>query len=249
MIQWDLSYNNKNTVSSTDNFTWNITWSKIRNTLPIPDLRHTWAQYDTIVKVIHNPQVDTTPPTWLKPSNNPDINYWLQEVLPREEERHHKEYLVIPYLGVIAPINHVSSTGTDRERLLEWYDINRNKYLLSWLNLYPGTAKIGMSGNSVIWGHSNYYKNVISHYKTIFTKLPELIKNDEVRVYRKQSNNTRVMYRYTIKQSFEMSTFDKSIVAQDLSKKEITLYTCVPIGTSKNRWIVKGELVETRIMK
>lgn len=106
-----------------------------------------------------------------------------------------------------------------------------------------------MSGNSVIGGHSNYYKNIVSHYKTIFTKIPELIANDEIWTYRKQSNNTRVMYRYKIKQSFEMSKFDESIVAQDKSKKEITLYTCVPIGTSKNRWIIKGELIETRAIK
>ncbi len=43
-----------------------------------------------------------------------------------------------------------------------------------------------------------------------------------------------------------MRSFDEDVVDEDFSIAEMTLYTCIPIGTSRDRWIVKAEMKEER---
>jgi hypothetical protein len=49
-------------------------------------------------------------PEWVKPKNirlaSMDINYWL-DILPFEEDRYADQYMVIPQLGLITPINKI----------------------------------------------------------------------------------------------------------------------------------------------
>ncbi len=198
-------------------------------------------KYTDRVKVVYNNKIDITPVQRAKPSKNIDIKYWKEQVLPFSEDRNYDQYIVIPKLGIITPLIYYTFTGD-----IETFDQKQlNKAFASGVALYPQTAKLGQYGNAIIGGHSSYFKSLPSNYKTIFTTLPELDPGDEVRWYSMNPNTKkRTRYRYKITQSFAMKEFTQDIIAVHKWVKEMTLYTCIPIGTDKNRWIVKAKIVE-----
>lgn len=104
---------------------------------------------------------------------------------------------------------------------------------------YPGTAIPGTYGNTVIFGHSTlpqFYKpgNPIS----IFVPLPKIKKGDEVIV-----NYDGVTYRYIVRQTLEVKPTQIEVLAQRYDKHELTLITCVPLGTYLRRFVAHAELV------
>lgn len=230
---------------------WEKTLPSTQNsTFPPNPLRESWLQYTQIVKVVRANNVDTTPPNWLTKSDNEDIHFWLDEVLPYTWEKNYNEYLVIPYIWVVVPLNYIPQNSEDWKLLAQWKEPNWDRYFLSGANVYPWTASIGSNaGNSVIWGHSNYRLDSPWYYKTIFTKLPELTGNDEIRTYKKLPSGERQKDTFRVTKSFELRTFDATLVAQKTWERLLTLYTCVPIGTSDYRWIVQARFVHRKIMK
>jgi sortase A len=100
--------------------------------------------------------------------------------------------------------------------------------------------EIGSYGNPVIIGHSTlpilYNPN---DYKTIFTRLPKLLKNDEIYIY---ADN--VSYKYKIIDMKITTPEDLTVLEQQYDNKYITLITCVPPGTYLKRLIIKGVLTD-----
>lgn|GEM_PF-2544372 len=49
-----------------------------------------------------------TPPTWFQPHSlataPTDASYWINNVLPYEEDRYEAIYLVVPQLGLVTPV-------------------------------------------------------------------------------------------------------------------------------------------------
>lgn len=104
---------------------------------------------------------------------------------------------------------------------------------------YPGTALPGNFGNSVIFGHSSLpilYKpdNPI----TIFNPLVKAKLGDEITV-----NYDGKTYHYQIKKIREVSPKNLEVLDQNYSQKQLTLITCVPLGTYWRRLVVVAELV------
>jgi sortase A len=96
----------------------------------------------------------------------------------------------------------------------------------------------GNFGNPIIFGHSTiiWLYNPLD-YKTIFSKLPELKKNDEI-----FATVDNITYKYQV---FEMKVVypdDVSVLSQKYGDAYITLVTCVPPGTYFKRLIVRGRL-------
>ena len=129
--------------------------------------------------------------------------------------------LSIPKLGIY---NAVVTVGND----------DLSKSLIQFTGPIPGEY-----GNPVIFGHSTllWFYNP-KDYKTIFSKLPELKKGDEIHLSVDSLN-----YRYKIYEMKIVSPDDISVLEQRYDAPYITLVTCVPPGTYLKRLIVRGKLV------
>ena len=68
---------------------------------------------------------------------------------------------------------------------------------------------------------------------------------EEIWVYKKYDGVYRFL-RYRVEGSYKTQPDDTSVLVDHPDRVEITLYTCVPIGTDKDRWIVKGRLIEEK---
>lgn len=191
-------------------------------------------------KVITSKSVDTSIPDRFKPSDNKDIKYRL-EVLPYEEYRYHDQYLVIPAMGLVAPIMEVDKTSADYKNAIKWKGFDYNKYLEGWPLIYPGTPGIGENGNTFIFGHSNYRHNKPWKFKTIFRLTYNIEKNDKIRVYKKFEWKW-VFFEYTVTMSQKVWAKDVRIISPEKWKNTITLSWCWPIGTARDRWMNRGEL-------
>lgn len=106
---------------------------------------------------------------------------------------------------------------------------------------FPGTALPGKIGNSVIFGHSilpQYYSP--DNYLSIFSTLPTLKKGDEVVI-----EYEGIIYKYLVREMFEVRPSDIQILEQNTSSSYITLVTCTPPGhpLKPKRLIVRAELV------
>ncbi len=110
---------------------------------------------------------------------------------------------------------------------------------------YPGTNTNGFGsvGNTVIFGHSSYWKYDSGRYKTHFQKIVELEPGEEVWVYQRLADGSYRRYRYTTESSYETKADDVSVLAPGIGKN-LTLFTCTPIGGITGRWIVKAKYID-----
>lgn len=106
---------------------------------------------------------------------------------------------------------------------------------------FPGTALPGQIGNSVIFGHSilpQYFDP--ENYLAIFSTLPSLDEGDVVYI-----DYEGMIYKYRVRDMFEVRPSDIQILEQSISSSFITLVTCTPPGhpLKPKRLIVRAELV------
>jgi len=104
---------------------------------------------------------------------------------------------------------------------------------------FPGTAVPGTYGNTVIFGHSSLpqlYKpdNPI----TIFNPIVKARIGEEIYV-----NYDGVNYKYVVRNITEVKPEQIEVLAQRYDKHELTLITCVPLGTYLRRHVLRAELV------
>jgi len=136
--------------------------------------------------------------------------------------------LVIPKIGVDAPI----IWNVDEANL-------KDKLLLGVVHS-QGTALPGESGNIFITGHSSYYSWVNSPYKDVFVLLDKLEPQDKI--YIKYSSN---IFTYEVTTSKVVSPTETSVMDQ-FPGYNLSLMTCVPVGTNLNRLIIKAEQTSTQ---
>lgn len=104
---------------------------------------------------------------------------------------------------------------------------------------FPGTSLPGTPGNVVVFGHSalpQFYKS--GNPLTIFNPLPQAKVGDKVIV-----NFDGITYRYEVKHTAEIPPTEIEVLAQRFDRHEITLITCVPLGTYWHRFAVRAELI------
>ena len=109
---------------------------------------------------------------------------------------------------------------------------------------YAGTASPGNYGNSVIFGHSTLpqlYKpdNPLS----AFNFVPQIKKGAEILI-----NYDGMTYRYVVRETMEVLPTQIEVLAQRYDKYELTLITCVPLGTYLRRFVARAELVNWYII-
>jgi len=96
-----------------------------------------------------------------------------------------------------------------------------------------GTALPGDKGNTVIFGHSSYYQDRPGNYKSIFAKNDDLKVGDEISI---KSNLRKISYEIVSKEVVDPEDVD--VVTQDMSKKRLTLITCWPVYSTKQRLVI-----------
>jgi uncharacterized repeat protein (TIGR01451 family) len=166
------------------------------------------------------------------------------ENLPKED-RSRDEYIVTPSNGMITPINTVQDGTSDYKKLVSGREIDVNKYLKTGVVTYPGTNNTWFwgIGNTVIFGHSSYWKSDSGRYKTHFQKIIELEEGEEIWVYKKQWDGSYKRYRYVATESYEVKPSDVSILDPGIGKN-LTLFTCTPIGGITGRWVIQAKYLD-----
>ena len=142
--------------------------------------------------------------------------------------------IIIPKIGKNIPLVDVG--------LNEGFDFNHienifMKELEKGIVRYPGTARPGENGNAFIFGHSSNYPWMQGEYNSVFALLDELTFGDEIIVYYNQKKFT-----YVIQEKKIVKPGNVKILDRDPEKKELSLMTCWPVGTTLNRLIVFAEL-------
>jgi len=105
---------------------------------------------------------------------------------------------------------------------------------------FPGTAMPGQYGNTFLTGHSSYYAWSPGNYKSVFVLLDKLKMEDEVILWHEGHE-----YTYKIYDKFVVSPDNLDVLDQAPGKKVLTLMTCTPVGTNKNRLIYRAELISS----
>lgn len=94
---------------------------------------------------------------------------------------------------------------------------------------YRNSANFGQVGNVILAGHNNMKGSIFKNlYKVKIGDIIEI----------KTDNN---IYKYKLTERVIVNPSDSSLLTQDISKKEITLITC--INRAKERLILKGKII------
>lgn len=146
--------------------------------------------------------------------------------------------IIIPRMGENIPLVNVS---IDKWASFETMHEVFMEELRKWVVRYPGTAEPGEDGNVFIFGHSSNYPWVKSEYNSVFALLDQLQDGDEIIIYYFQKK-----YVYKVKERTVVKPGDvKTLEARDHTKKELSLMTCWPVGTTLERMIIFAELEES----
>jgi len=103
---------------------------------------------------------------------------------------------------------------------------------------FPGTSLPGNFGNSVIFGHSSLPQMYRPGYPlTIFNLLPKIKTGDDVII-----RYDGITYRYLVRKTQEVRPQQIEVLSQHFDKYQLTLVTCVPLGTYWRRFVAIAEL-------
>ncbi len=138
------------------------------------------------------------------------------------------DWLYYPALSIQAPVEWQVEQG-DIERMMPDSLINAK-----------GSAMPSENGDMLIAGHSSYYSWSKGQYKHVFAPLVNAKVGDSIVVKHKDLTNF-----YQVAEIYEIS----SDGALDLHiggtyKKNLYLMTCVPVGTSWRRLIIRADFVK-----
>jgi len=148
-----------------------------------------------------------------------------------------ENYIVIPKIAKNVPIVEIS----DQSLLnADWKGLENDiqRGLQYGVVHYPQTALPGKIGNFFLTGHSSYYSWNQGEFKDAFVLLHDIDLKDQITVFYGQKR-----FDYQVKEIKITKPKDVSILDQPENKKIITLMTCTPIGTAKNRLVIIAEEV------
>ncbi len=164
----------------------------------------------------------------LKTTSASKANFSL---VPRENR------IIIPRIGKNIPLLDV-----DMKPGVRFDTMNKifMKELKNGIVRYPGTAKPGQKGNAFIFGHSSNYPWVKSKYNEVFALLDKMKNGDKIIAY---YDGKKYVYKVTDRATVKPGN-TSVLQSRNQNKKEISLMTCWPVGTTLERLIIFGELVE-----
>jgi sortase A len=134
--------------------------------------------------------------------------------------------LSIPIIKVKAPV--IANVDGNNQTA---YD----KALENGVAQLQGSSLPGQGGNIFIFGHSSFYWWSPGNYKTIFAKLPDIKLGDEIDVWYHQKE-----FQYKVNDIKTVLPNDVD-VTKKTDSEELSLMTCVPVGTAQKRLIVTAK--------
>lgn len=139
--------------------------------------------------------------------------------------------IVIPRIGRDVPIVEV---GTENLIKNDWNALEEDiqTKLKEGVVRYPGTAIPGNGGNTFLTGHSSFYLWDDGRFKDVFALLPDMQVGDKIYLYYDQK---RFVYEVTETKEVKPDEID---VLKQTDHEQLTLMTCVPLGTNLRRFIV-----------
>ena len=134
--------------------------------------------------------------------------------------------IIVPSIGVKAPVIYEPSANNTNIA----YDLR------SGVVHYGTTALPGEKGNVAIFGHSSGVAWAPGNYKFIFTLLDKLKPGQQVTLYYQG-----VRYVYVVTDSVVVAPNDMKVLDSNGTQSQLSLITCTPVGTSKNRLVVHAK--------
>lgn len=115
-----------------------------------------------------------------------------------------------------------------------------DKELLTGAVRYPTSAKLGETGNVVLFGHSSYLPVVVNKAYKTFNEIQKLHEGDLITVYASST-----VYIYAVKSVSKESVNDNKPIPLSITGKELTLVTCNSFATKSDRFVVVADFVES----
>lgn len=164
----------------------------------------------------------------IKPRNQAQNLFENMPVYPSDNR------IIIPRIGKNVPLVNVPDHDN-------WIALESNiqEALRDGVVVHPISQDPSQNGNFFATGHSSYYTWDPGRFKDVFALLHEVKIGDTVEVYWEGKK-----YVYKIEEEKVVPPTEVSVLDQPDDRRELTLMTCTPIGTNKNRLILKGTLVE-----
>ena len=138
--------------------------------------------------------------------------------------------IVIPTIGLSATV--ANPVTTDIKIL--------DQNLLTGAVRYPTSARLGETGNVVIFGHSSYLPVVGNQAYKAFNGIQKLVAGDTVTVY---SSDTAYIYQVT--SVSKQSAASDAGINLAVTSRVLTLATCDSFGAKTDRFIVTADFVES----
>ena len=105
---------------------------------------------------------------------------------------------------------------------------------------YPTSAKLGETGNVVLFAHSSYIPVVGNQAYKAFNGIQKLVVGDVVTVY-----SATMVYTYRVRSFTKESANDNIPIPLSVNGKILTLVTCNSFGTKEDRFVVVADFVES----
>lgn len=113
-----------------------------------------------------------------------------------------------------------------------------DKELLKGAVRYPTSAKLGETGNVVLFGHSSYLPVVGNKAYKAFNEIQKLAPGDAVTVY---SSDTA--YTYRVRGVEKEKADNNTAILLSVDGKVLTLVTCNSFGAKEDRFVVTADFV------
>lgn len=170
-----------------------------------------------------------------KPKENSENPNQVKKELPTKESLGLTEItndqLYVPKLDIKVPVIWNSSPDGDGQAML--------KDLQQGVVHFKGTALPNQEGGNVfISGHSSYYWWDSGKYKTVFANLDQMDVGDEIAI-----GYENKVYIYKVWEKIVVKPEEIWVLDQNTNTPNLSLMTCVPVGTNLRRLIVRSELV------
>lgn len=136
--------------------------------------------------------------------------------------------IIIPSINVKAPVIYEPSVNNTNIA----YDLR------SGVVHYGSTALPGEKGNVAIFGHSSGVAWELGNYKFIFTLLDKLRPGQQITLDYKG-----VRYVYVVTDTTVVAPSDMKVLHSNGTKSQLSLITCTPVGTSRNRLVVHADQI------
>lgn len=143
--------------------------------------------------------------------------------------------IVIPKIWKNIPLIDIKNQKAKDEKELENIFMQE---LEDWVVRYPWSAKPWEEWNAFIFGHSSNAIWAEGDYNDVFARLDDVVYNDEVIVYYGQKKHT-----YKIRKKKVVHPWAVWIIKDKPGESQITIMTCWPVWTTKNRLIIVWDLV------